>query len=135
MSNRLLFTAVLWLLSGLHLQAEIDVGRFLQAIAIKETGSGWNGVPGPCGELSRWQIIQAVWRQHMGSLPFSAARDPALARTCAQRHIRWLIAGIERRRLIATPQRVATAWHYGLSRAGQRTRWGMEVANLYNDLP
>lgn len=133
--SRLLLTAVLWLVSGLCLRAEIDISRFLEAIAFKETGTGWDGRPGPSGELSRYQITETVWRQHMGTLPFAAARDPVMARTCAQRHIRWLIAGIDRRSLAVTPQRVATVWHYGLSRARRQTQWGLELANLYSDLP
>jgi hypothetical protein len=37
--------------------------------------------------------------------------------------------------LAVTPERVATAWHFGLSHADRRSDWGAEVANLYCDLP
>jgi hypothetical protein len=120
---------------GCPLRAEIDVGREIDALAMKETGLRWDGRPGLCGELSAWQITEKVWRQHMAPAPFSDAREPALARVCALRHVRWLIAQIERRGLAVTPQCVATAWHFGLSRAARSTEWGLEVANLYNDLP
>ena len=115
--------------------AELDVPCFVDVLPLKETGLRWDGRPGLCGELSAWQITETVWRQHMAPAPFSDAREPALARVCALRHVRWLVAQIERRGLVVTPQRVATAWHFGLSRAARSTEWGLEVANLYNDLP
>ncbi len=115
--------------------AAVEVCRLADALALKETGRAWDGRPGPCGELSDYQITAAVWRQHMPWLPFTAARDPALARACALKHLGWLVAEIERRGLVVTPQRVATAWHFGLGRAAHSTEWGREVANLYFDLP
>jgi hypothetical protein len=127
--------AIFFLLAISASAAEIDVSRFLEAIAAKETGLRWDGQPGPCGELSRYQITETVWRQHMAPAPFALARDPAQARTCAVKHLHWLIAQIERHGLAVTPQHVATAWHFGLSRAGRRSQWGIEVANLYRDLP
>jgi hypothetical protein len=113
----------------------IDIPRMLECLAMKETGTGWNGRPGPCGELSRWQITETVWRQHMAPLPFRKARDPLLAKTCACMHLAWLSVQIERRHLPVTPGRLATVWHFGMSHAARSSEWGLEVANLYNDLP
>jgi len=128
--------AVIFLLLAIAARAaEIDMPRFLQVLAMKETGLGWNGRPGPCGELSAWQITETVWRQHMAPRPFRQARDPALARACAVKHLAWLIAGIGNRGLELTPARLATAWHFGLSHAGRRSEWGTEVAGLYFDRP
>lgn len=119
---------------GCPLRAEIDVGRMIDALAMKETGLRWDGHPGLRGELSAWQITETVWRQHMEAEAFFDACVPALARVCALRHVRWLVAQIERRGLAVTPQRVATAWHFGLSHAAHSTEWGLEVGNLYQDL-
>jgi len=104
------------------------------ALRMKETGVAWDGKPGPAGEFSAFQLTEPTWRQHMAPLPFSQARDPALARACAVKHLRWLVEQIQRRGLPVTPQLVATCWHYGLSHATKRTQWGLEVANLYHDL-
>jgi hypothetical protein len=133
---RLLFILCVLCASGVRTSAaDLDVGRMADALGMKETGLQWDGQPGPAGELSAYQITAGVWSQHMRPLHFSQARNPELARLCAVRHLRWLIQQIGARGLSITPQRVATAWHYGLSRARGRTQWGLEVANLYNDLP
>jgi hypothetical protein len=132
---RLSLVLLILFILGAPARAELDVGRLVDALGMKETGLRWDGQPGPAGELSSYQITERVWRQQMAPRPFSEARDPALARACAVKHVRWLIAQIRGRGLTITPQRVATAWHFGISHAAQRTEWGMEAANLYNDLP
>ena len=112
----------------------IDAGRFLEALAQKETGAAWDGRPGRAGELSRWQITPMVWRQHSAE-PFAiAARDEAKARAVALAHLQWLEVRIRAAGAAATPERLATCWHYGASYARRRTTWGQEVANLYGDL-
>ena len=125
----------LLLLSMAQLRAEIDVARMVDVLAMKETGVRWAGQPGPTGELSAWQITEPVWRQHMAPRQFGEARDPVLARACAVKHVRWLIAQIERRGQVATPERVATCWHFGPGHARRPSRWGTDVANLYQDRP
>jgi hypothetical protein len=134
MIRRLILLCAIAVLSVVQLRADVDVPRLLEALRMKETGLRWDGQPGPAGELSDYQLTAGVWRQHMAPRPFSEARDPALARTCAVKHIDWLVAQIQRRGLTITPQRVATAWHFGISHAARRTRWGMEAANLYYDI-
>jgi len=122
------------LLAAAQLRAEIDVTRMVDVLAMKETGTRWGGQLGPVGELSAWQITAPVWREFMAPRPFEEARDPALARDCAMKHVRWLITQIERRGQVATPERVATCWHFGPGHARQASRWGTEVANLYDDV-
>ena len=134
MIRRLPFVLLVLFVLAAPARAEVDVPRLVDALGMKETGLRWDGQPGPAGEMSAWQITEGVWRQHMAPRPFSDARDPALARECALKHVRWLIAQIQRRGLAVTPQRVATAWHFGISHAARRTTWGMEVANLYFDI-
>jgi hypothetical protein len=123
------------LLPAVALQADIDVERMVDVLAMKETGTRWDGKVGPTGELSAWQITEPVWREHMAPRPFEEARDPALARTCAAKHVRWLVTQVERRGQAATPERVATCWHFGPGHARQPSRWGADVANLYQDRP
>jgi hypothetical protein len=115
--------------------SEVDIDRLADMLVLKEVGIYWNGLPGPSGELSRFQLTEPTWRQHMAPLPFSKARDPVLARTCAIKHLHWLVEQIQRRGLAVTPQRVATCWHFGLRHADRSSQWGLEVANLYHDLP
>jgi hypothetical protein len=114
---------------------DINVGRLVDTIAMKETGASWNGNPGSHGELSAYQIMESVWRQHMAPKPFNDARIASLARLCATEHVQWLIARMKSHGLIVTPQRVATAWNHGLGyllrHAREQTNYGIEVANLY----
>jgi hypothetical protein len=134
MIRRPAFILVVLFVLGAPARADLDVPRMVDALGMKETGLRWDGQPGPVGELSAYQLTERVWRQQMAPRPFSEARDPALARACAVKHVRWLIAQIQGRGLIITPQRVATCWHYGITWAGRRTEWGMEAANLYSDI-
>ena len=135
MIRRLILLCAISVLSVAQLRADVDVLRMVDVLEMKETPNGWNGKPGPCGELGRPQLTEGVWNDRMAPLPFSMARDPKFARECAIKHVRWLIVQIQRRGLTVTPQRVATAWHFGISHAARRTRWGMEAANLYHNLP
>ena len=116
-----------------QLRAQVDVERLVDVLAIKETGTRWTGRPGPVGELSAWQITEPVWREHMAPRPYDEARDPALARACAVAHVRWLITQIERRGQPATPERVATCWHFGPGHARRPSQYGADVANLYEE--
>lgn len=114
--------------------AEFKPAIFLEALAQKETGVHWNGEPGPCGELSRWQLMPAVWRQHMGDEPFENARVESKARLCVLLHLYWLFHRIESAGVEATPERLATCWHYGHTHRRSSSEWGREVANLYEAL-
>jgi hypothetical protein len=124
------FLALIALTVAAH-AAEFRTGIFLESLAMKETGAGWSGRPGPCGELSRWQIMPSVWAQHMGDIPFERAADEELARVCALRHIAWLCERITAASIKPTPERVATCWHYGHTHRRRASTWGQEVANLY----
>lgn len=110
-------------------QAEINTHALLDVIAAKETGTGWDGRPGLCGELSRWQITEGVWRDRMGGEPFENARIVHRAQICALRHIAWL-----RRYTGDNVERLATCWHYGHTHRNRPSAWGQEVANLYESL-
>jgi len=116
---------------ALTARADFRPESFLAALAMKETGRGWNGKPGPAGELSRWQITRSVWREEMGREDFAHAARFDRARVCVLRHLAAL-----RERIVAagegpTPERLATCWHFGPSHAKRASEWGQEVANLY----
>ena len=117
---------------------DINVDHLVDTIALKETGAAWDGRPGSHGELSAYQIMETVWRQHMSPRPFSDARVASLARLCATRHVQWLIVQIENHGMTVTPERVATAWNRGLGylyrHVPEQTDYGIELANLYYDL-
>jgi hypothetical protein len=114
---------------------DINVGRLVDTIAMKETGAAWNGHPGSHGELSAYQFLESVWDQHMAPRPFSEARVASLAQTCAIKHVQWLINQMKSHGLTVTPQRIATAWNHGLGylyrHVREQTNYGIEVANLY----
>jgi hypothetical protein len=116
---------------------DINVDHMLDTLATKETGAAWDGRPGSHGELSAYQLMECTWRQHMAPRPFNEARIASLARSCAAKHVQWLIAQIESHGLTVTPQRVATAWNHGLGylcrHVQEQTEYGIEVANLYYD--
>lgn len=117
------------------LGSAVDHDRLLGALAKKETGLGWDGTPGPRGELSAWQITAAVWAQHSREPFATAARDAGKARAVALQHLRWLAGRIERAGHAATPERLATCWHYGHTHRRRESRWGREVENLYHVEP
>lgn len=112
-----------------------DEARLLQVIAEIECPGGWDGRPGRAGEASAWQITPAVWRQHMGNQPFADAWNVLDARECAQRHLRWLAAGLRRHGYEPTPARLALAWNVGLTGALRRelrlTDYARRTFNLY----
>ena len=120
---------ILFVLLALSARAEFNTERFLEALAMKETGLAWNGQPGPCGELSKWQITERTWYEEMGAVPFCAAYDGEWARKCT-------LARLLRIRGYVgdNPERIATCWHFGLSHRGTPSVWGQEVANLYGEL-
>lgn len=120
---------LLFLAFALTARAEINTEAFLEALAMKETGMGWNGEPGPCGELSKWQIMPSAWRDEMGDEPFARARDGDRARVCVLRRIARF-----RARVGDNPERIATCWHYGPRHRSSASVWGQEVANLYESL-
>lgn len=110
----------------------LDQARLLESIAQKEVGGIWDGRPGPCGELSRYQISFAVWIQHSRE-PFAEARNEAKARAVALKHLAWLRAQIAARHQGPSVERIATCWHFGAGHAGRKSEWGELVANLYRD--
>ena len=67
----------------------------LDAIAQAETG-GCDTVQGKAGEISRFQMTRATWRQAT-SLPYSAAINPFTASNVANQALGARIAGFERR--------------------------------------
>ena len=64
-----------------------NFAAFERALAMKETGTGWNGRPGRAGELSSWQITPGIWALEMPGVPFSQARDRAQAEKCLIFHV------------------------------------------------
>ena len=102
---------------------------FLEALAMKETGMGWDGRPGPCGELSKWQITEEAWHEEMPGVPFDRARDGDRARECVLKRLERF-----RRHGVTTVEGLATCWHFGLSHRRAPSSWGQEVANLYGEL-
>jgi len=69
--------------------AAVDLPRFLDATRAIEN---WHGRDGAAGELGPYQVRPSTWRQHMGTLPASYAREEQWGRECARRHVAWLQA-------------------------------------------
>ena len=92
----------------------------LTAIAMVETG-GRDGFTGQAGEVSRWQIAPATWRQHSKN-PLTHA--PAVAVKVALRHLAWILENLPEEK--RTPEWVAAVWNAGLGRvrrADYRMDW------------
>ena len=92
---------------------------------------------GKGGERGRWQISEAVWRQHSHD-PFTHAHIYWKARVVAIRHMRWLRENIEVEDV--TPWNLACAWKCGIrymDRAEDRQQYlarldyGRRVLALY----
>ena len=133
------FLLLFLLLAGSLTAAPFDAPVLVDSLQQMETPRGWDGRPGPAGELGHWQLTAAVWRQHMPGIPFAKARQPRYARACALKHVRWLAEQIERHGYPPTPACVATAWTIGLTgflrRHGRTTDFGRRTANLYSVMP
>jgi hypothetical protein len=112
----------------------IHTEAFLESLAMKETGLGWNGEPGPCGELSKWQITESAWYEEMIYEPFACASQSERARVCVLKRIGRIRRVLDEHGIPATAERIATCWHYGLSHRGAPSAWGQEVANVYDSL-
>jgi hypothetical protein len=123
--------AILLLCLCTAVAAAVDIPRFLEALAQKETGLAWDGTPGRFGELSRWQITPDVWISYSRESFATAARDETKARAVAVAHLAWLRGRIVAAGQQPTAERLATCWHYGHSHRRRSSTWGREVENLY----
>lgn len=85
----------------------LDRSRFLDCVAEIESGGNDSAI-GPCGSRSRYQLSQAVWRQHT-SRPFTSCRGPQ-ARAVAEMHLDWLLSNLPE----PSVYWAAFAWRVGL---------------------
>ena len=122
---------------AIHAEAKFDHNRFLHALAEVESGDDPNKV-GAAGERTRWQITPEVWKQHLLNWPFAKFSGfHALARKCADMHLRWLIRSLEVDGVCITPSTLATCWRFGLHggmeliKAGKIPDSANRVRNLY----
>lgn len=97
--------------------ADIDVGRFLDAVRQVEE---WNGRDGRAGERGPWQITAAVWSMHMPGISFAQARQEGPARACAVKHVAWLRSRLRAQRhgvgVADNAFNLALCWNAGFSR-------------------
>ena len=91
--------------------AAVDMPRFLTATRAIEN---WNGHDGAAGELGPYQVLPATWRQHMGDLPASWARQEGWGRECARRHVEWLQERLQASRIDANAFNLALAYNAGI---------------------
>src|ERR1043166_114480 len=78
-------TRILALLFGLALSAQAGLSR-LDAISMLETGDN-DLARGDAGEVSRYQLMQRVWRGYNNSTAYT---DPAVSRAVAAQHLQYL---------------------------------------------
>ena len=124
----------------------LNIPILLAAIAMVENSPQHR--IGAHGERSVYQITERVWRQHMGSIPFTwCTTSKSTATVCAQKHIAWI-----RPRLITgerfkncdpaypvgdSPYCIGVAWNAGLDAFNAGTApyesilFGERVSNLY----
>lgn len=76
----------------------------------------WQGRDGRHGERGAYGIREAAWRQHMGGMPFAAARQERWGRECARRHVAWLRHELARSGVHTGVFNVALAYNAGLAR-------------------
>lgn len=75
------------LLGAAKLTATDDI-KFIEAIAQVESG-GRDDAVGPCGSISRYQIMPSTWRMHT-QWPISDSSRPLKAQIVAVKHLRYL---------------------------------------------
>lgn len=120
--------------------SQLDLSLLLHCIAQVETGGDDTKV-GRGGERSKYQISEAVWVQHTGSLFTSRNRirlcRGLLAEEVAMRHLRWLVSSLPR----TTPFWLAYAWNQGCEKTNQTLRdnsllslFGLGYATRVEDL-
>lgn len=107
---RALAISALLLVSSAH---AVDVDRAVDALRVRE---GYRGQRGALGEEGPWQFMPSTWAMHMPGRPFAEARNHALARACAVKHVRWLATQLEARGVDASVFNIAAAWNAGLER-------------------
>lgn len=114
----------------------IDIPTFLLALSLVESG-GDDLAIGKHGERSRFQITEAVWKQHTNVSFVKYAKNPGIARNVATRHVERLTPLIEKRRVEVDPVSLALAWRYGIKgmNRAKNTRPGQDYAirvhNIY----
>lgn len=128
--------------------SSVDLLLLLRCIAEVETGNDDTKV-GPKGERSRYQITEAVYRQHFGFPVYSACSEFShrtfcvgdVAHDCALRHVRWLDSTIPRLSPMERDWReyvLAWAWHGGRDswirnlNPHKNNNYAVRVTNLYN---
>lgn len=99
----------------------LDQAALLHAIATVESG-GDDRARGPDGEVSRYQLIPAMWRQYAPEEP-AAWQDPEVARRVAVAHCEqlWRELPPSRRQL----DWLLLAWHRGTP-ALRRAEWRLD---------
>lgn len=118
------------------LSSSLDLSRLLACIAEVETGNN-DDLVGPNEERSKYQITRSVWYQHMSKTDhyFYHCRG-ILARTCAIRHILWLLDNLSGYKSVFC---IALAWKSGLSafkdglESAADCDYAQRVSNLYFD--
>lgn len=116
-------------------EGRIDINRAVDALRERE---GYRGRRGALGEEGPWQLMPQTWAMHMPGIAFAEARNPAQARVCAVRHVRWLAAQLEARGVDASVFNIAAAWNAGLERylSGRAPvrayRYAADVVGIYH---
>lgn len=132
------------IIGSAKLAANDDV-LFLQAIAAVESG-GDDAAIGPCGAISRYQIMPSTWKQH-SSWTVSDALNPNLSQAVAIKHLEWLRKTIGRDQGIPADyveyRMLACAWRYGqfwykrsetTERMLDRQEYAARIQNIFNEL-
>lgn len=101
---------------------------FLYAIAEVESGQCDLAV-GTRGEVGRYQMMPATWRQYTNA-PLAAAQQYPIARSVALQHLAAIAKGVG-----DDPYRCAIAWNRGVGYAQKhpeaRSDYAQRVVNLY----
>jgi|JI10StandDraft_1071094.scaffolds.fasta_scaffold730238_3 hypothetical protein len=91
--------------------AAVVMPRMLDATRAIEN---WQGRDGQFGERGAYGIRPATWKQHMGALPFTLARQEYWGRECARRHIEWLKTQLPAAGIDPNEFNLALAYNAGL---------------------
>ena len=115
------------LIASAH-ELRLNESRLLYAIAAVESGAN-DAALGPCGEISRYQMMPATWQAY-SLFPVSRAHDPIIAEAAALAYIRSIKAEV----CSESPYIIALAWAQGPNARGfsrAKHDHAKRVENLY----
>tara|TARA_R110000868_G_scaffold349488_1_gene610812 strand:+ start:446 stop:838 length:393 start_codon:yes stop_codon:yes gene_type:complete len=122
----LIFASFLGFLPFVKAQ-ETDLGRLLEALCSLEGGKANEPGGRPCMSYQAWS--------DRTDLAYQMSMHEAAATPIFQSHLVWITKALRQNHLKPTPEAIATAWRFGVTKATHlkgKSEYGKRCANLYH---